>query len=67
MNNTNIKEQDPDIKGTMNLSNKTLLPDNVNTAEEYLEYLNAIGYWDYVKNLENFKEQMINKTYGGNK
>jgi hypothetical protein len=55
--------QDPDIQGTMNLSNKTLLPDNVNTPEEYLEYMNAIGYWDYVKKLEKFKEQMSNDNF----
>jgi hypothetical protein len=45
---------------TISSTDKTLLPDNVNTAEEYIEYLNAIGYWDYVKNLEKFKEQMSN-------
>jgi hypothetical protein len=56
MKNTNIKEQVADSNGA---SNKTLLPDNVNTPEEYLEYLDAIGYWAYVERLEKLKEQMI--------
>lgn len=52
-----IKEQ---VAESNSASDKTLLPDNVNSAEEYLEYLDAIGYWGYVERLEKFKAQMIN-------
>jgi hypothetical protein len=44
---------------TNNLQNKTLLPDNINNAEDYLEYLHAIGHFEYVERLEKLKEQMI--------
>ena len=52
-----IKEQ---VAESNSASDKTLLPDNVNSPEEYLEYLDAIGYWGYVEKLEKFKAQMIN-------
>lgn len=42
------------------MTNKNLLPDNVNNAEEYLEYLNAIGHFEYVQKLREFKEKILN-------
>jgi hypothetical protein len=43
------------------MKTKDLLPDNIKNAEEYLEYLNATGYFDYVQELEEFKEKTINQ------
>ena len=42
------------------MTNKNLLPDNVNNAEEYLEYLHAIGHFEYVQKLREFKEKILN-------
>jgi hypothetical protein len=38
---------------------KKCMPDNINTKEEHEEYLKAIGYEKYVKDLEHHKDTTI--------
>jgi hypothetical protein len=38
---------------------KKCMPDGINSKEDHEEYLKAIGYEKYVKNLEHFKENHV--------
>lgn len=38
---------------------KKCIPDNVNSKEEHEEYLKAIGYEKYVKDLQHFKDSCV--------
>ena len=42
-----------------NFEPKKCMPDNINSKEEHQEYLKAIGYEKYVKDLQHFKDSSV--------